>query len=357
MSVESGWREFKVVRLNAELFPMSAYEAGLFARHGLSPVALEANTPDDIIRQAADCEALFVVSTALPAAVVEALARCRVISRLGAGTDKIAVDVATRRGIVVTNVPDFCAEEQADHTLALLLSLARQLPGMSRALRAGAFGQARRDSRRNQRLSGCTLGLVGFGQSARLVARRAQSFGLRVLATRRQQGAAAEAEAAALGVTLTGLEHVLRESDYLSLHLPLTAETYHLLDDAALRRMKPGAFLINTARGALVDEAALVRALREGRLGGAGLDTFEQINVFTPHETPPAHPLLELDNVIVTPHVAAGSVQSEQAVSRGGVENVVAILSGYWPPRARIVNWGVTPRVPLRDGGGDLFAA
>ena len=354
MSDWSGLRNFRLVRLNAALFPVSAYEASLYRQYQLSPIEVEANTPGDIIRWVADCDALFAISVALPAAVVEKLDRCRVISRLGTGTDKIAVDVATRRGILVTNVPDFCVEEQADHTLALLLSLARQLPQMSRAMAAGEFGKARILSRANQRLSGRTLGLVGFGQSARRVARRAQGFGLRVMATRRQP-AAANPEAQALGVLMTDLDTVLRASDYVSLHLPLTPETHHLIDDAALRKMKAGAFLINTSRGALVDEAALVLALQEGRLGGAGLDTFEQINVFTPDEAPPVHPLLELDNVVLTPHVAAGSVQSEQAVSRGGIENVVAILSGCWPPRENIVNAGLVPRFPLRAYDATLF--
>lgn len=345
---------FRVVRLNATLFPVSAYEAGLYRQYGLRPVEVEASSPEAIIPHVAGCDALFAISVSLPAVVVEALERCRVISRLGAGTDKIAVDAATRRGILVTNVPYFCVEEQADHTLALLLALARQLPQMTRGMTTGAFNHARSLSRLNQRLSGRTLGLVGFGNSARLVARRAQSFGLRVLATRRQKHVP-DPEAAQLGVRLTDLETVLRESDYVSLHLPLMPETYHLLDDAALRKMKPGAFLINTSRGALVDETALVLALREGRLGGAGLDTFEQIDVFTPDGAPPVHPLLELENVLLTPHVAAGSVQSGQAVSRGGVENVAAVLSGSWPQPGNIVNAGVVPRFPLLDFDPALF--
>jgi len=346
-------QNFRVVRLNADLFPPSAFETELCRQYGLKPILAEANTPAELIPWVADCDALFAISVALPASVVARLDRCRVISRLGTGTDKIAVDVATQRGILVTNVPYFCAEEQADHTLALLLSLARQIPVMSRAMAAGEFGKARGLSRLNQRLEGRTLGLVGFGNSARQVARRAQGFGLRVIATRRQT--APDPVAQALGVRLTDLATVLRESDYVSLHLPLTPETRHIIDDQALRTMKPGAYLINTARGALVDEAALVLALREGRLAGAGLDTFEQIDVFTPNEAPPVHPLLEMENVILTPHVAAGSVQSGESVSRGGIENVAAVLSGYWPPEGNIVNRGVTPRYPLQAYDETLF--
>ncbi len=347
---------FRVVRLNATLFPVSEYEAGLYRRYHLHPIEAEANTHAELLRHLTDCDALFAISVALPAAVIDQLTHCRVISRLGTGTDKIAVEAATRQGILVTNVPYFCVEEQADHTLALLLSLARQIPRMSRAMAAGTYGEARALARTNQRIKGRTLGLVGFGNSARQVAQRAKGFGLRVIATRRRQSTP-DPEAEALGVVMADLDTVLGESDYVSLHLPLTAETYHLIDAAALRKMKPGAFLINTSRGALVDESALILALREGRLGGAGLDTFEQIDVFTPHEAPPTHPLLDLENVILTPHVAAGSVQAMQDVSRGGIENVAAVLSGSWPPPANIVNHGVVPRFPLRDHAWALLEA
>ena len=346
--------DWRVVRLNAGLFPIDAYEAAQYARHGLTPVEVEAATPDELRAAAAEADAVLVVSAALPANVVAGMARCRVIARLGAGTDKIAVDTATAHGIVVTNVPDFCAEEQAVHTLMLILALARQLPEMTAAMAAGTYGAARATSRTNQRLSGQTLGLVGFGHSAKLVARMAQGFGLRVIATRRRAGPDPEADA--LGVTLTDLDTVLREADWLSLHAPLLPDTYHLLGAAALAKMKPGAVLINTARGALVEEAALVAALQAGRLAGAGLDTFESIDMFGPESGPPTHPLLGQPNVILTPHVAAGSVQAMQTVSRGGVENVAAVLRGYWPPPGRIVNAGVPPRYPLRAHDPDLFA-
>jgi phosphoglycerate dehydrogenase-like enzyme len=339
---------FKVVRLNASLYPVSAHEAGLYRQHGLRPLEVEASTPNDLVRQLHDCDALFVVSEPLPTAVIDQLTRCRVISRLGLGTDKIAVDTATRHGILVTNVPYFCVEEQADHAMAMLLSLARQMPRMTRGMAAGAFAEARAHSRLNQRLRGRTLGLVGFGNSAKQVAVRARSFGLQVIATRRRQFWP-DPEAEALGVRLADLETLLSESDYVSLHLPLTTESRHLIDAAAIGKMKPGAILINTSRGALVDETALVAALREGRLAGAGLDTFEQIDAFSPEVVPPNHPLLELENVILTPHVAAGSVQAMEDVSVGGVENVAAVLNGYWPVAENIVNYGVVPRFPLRD--------
>jgi D-3-phosphoglycerate dehydrogenase len=349
-------KKYRLVRLNASLFPITEYEAAMWRKYGLNPARVEAETPDEIIPHVADCDALFAVSVSLPEEVVENLARCRVISRLGTGTDKIDVEAATRKGILVTNVPYFCVEEQADHTMALLLALARQLPTMSQILVEGAWSRARELSSSKKRLAACVLGLIGFGNSARAVARRASGFGMRVMATRRNMSAPTR-EANELGVQMVDLDTLLAGSDYVSLHLPLAADTYHLLDDAALRKMKPGAFLINTSRGAIVDEFALAAALREGRLAGAGIDTFEHIDVFTEVETPPVHPLLELDNAILTPHVAAMSIHAKQDVAKGGVENVVTILSGHWPDPENIVNPSVVPRVPLADYDESLLSA
>ena len=344
----------RVVRLNAELFPVSDGEAALWRKHRLTPIQVEANTPDEIIRLVADCDALFAISVALPEAVIGSLDRCRIISRMGVGTDKIDVKAATRRGIVVSNVPDFCLEEQADHAMALLLSLARKIPDMTRAMQEGAWLRARKLAWTNQRLAGRVLGLIGFGGSARAVARRATGFGMRILATRRRLGAPSP-EAEALGVRIVDLDTLLAESDYVSLHLPLNETTHHLLDDAALRLMKPSAYLINVARGAIVDEMALVAALRERWLAGAGLDTYGGIDVFAEEHGPSDHPLLELGNVVLTPHVAAESVQARRRVQKVSVENMVAVLTSHWPRAENIVNPTVVPRVPLADHDPSLF--
>ncbi len=348
MSDWSHLQEFRAVRLNAKLSPMSQYERDLFDQHCLHPLETEANSPATIIPRVADCDAIFVVSTALPESVIESLSRCRVISRLGTGTDKIDVAAATRKGILVTNIPTFCVEEQADHTMALLLALLRKLPQMSKAMAAGAWSSGRSQASTNIRLAGRVLGLIGFGNSARAVAQRARGFGLRVVATRRNMDAPGSV-ADELGVEMMALEEVIEQSDYLSLHLPLTTETYHLLDEATMRRMKPGAYLVNTSRGAIVDEMALVELLREGHLAGAGVDTFEAIDVFVEEERPPDHPLLSLDNVILTPHVGAISVQAMEDVSDGGIANAAAVLSGYWPPPENLVNPGVEPKFPLEE--------
>lgn len=251
---------------------------------------------------------------------------------------------------MVANTPYFCVEEQADHAMALLLSLARQLTVTQHAMAEGNIARARRAVARNQRVSTCTLGLVGFGRSAVHMARRARGFGMRVLATRNNKHAPT-GEADALGVVMTDLDTILRESDYVSLHLPLNAATYHMIDGAALQKMKPTACLINTSRGALVDELALIDAIQHGRLGGAGIDTYELIDVFADQIPPRLHALSDMENVILTPHVAAGSVQSSEDIHTTAIENIVDILSGRWPPSENIVNPTVIPRFPLIDAG------
>ncbi|MBX7215294.1 MAG: C-terminal binding protein [Thermoflexales bacterium] len=340
--------DVRIVRLNAELHPVTECEARCYAQYRLSPLFVEAHTPEEAVRQVAGADAVFVVSAYLQEPVIAAMDRCRVIARMGTGVDKIDIAAATRAGIVVANVPFFCVEEQADHAMALLLALVRKLPQMDRCLRAGTWTEARDLMRTNQRVPGRVLGLVGFGNSAQAMARRARGFGMRVLANRRNPQAA-RAVAAEIGVELVDLPTLLAQSDYVSLHLPLSAETYHLFDAATLYRMKRGAILINTSRGAIVDEAALAAALQEGHLGGAGIDTFEGIDFFAGVEGPPEHPLLALDNVIVTPHVAAGSVQAMEDVARGSVENVVCVLRGHWPQPAHVVNADVQPRRFLAD--------
>jgi len=337
---------FRVIRLNQKISPVDDFEMGLYRKFSLEPLLAEANRADDQIPVLRECDAVLVVSSALPAHVIDLMERCRVISRLGIGVDKIDVAQATQRGILVTNVPGCFSEEMAEHTMAMILGLARKLPHMARAVQEGAWRRSRQLSIQNQRLSESVLGLVGFGDSAQGVARLARAFGMRILATRHNwQSVSTVAEE--LDVKMVDLDTLLKEADFISLHLPLSKETYHLIDDLTIRKMKSTACLINTARGAIVDEAALVDALREGRLGGAGLDTFESIDPFTEEQIPPQHPLLELENVILTPHVAALSAQGMRIVAWGGVHNLAAVLSGYWPPSNNVVNPNVSPRFPL----------
>jgi D-3-phosphoglycerate dehydrogenase / 2-oxoglutarate reductase len=334
---------YKAVRLNAVTYSVDPAERALLEQGGASLVEIEGQQPDEIIAAAADCDALLVVSARVPEAVIECLTACRVIARLGAGTDRIDVAAATRHGIVVSNVPDFCLNEQAEHTLALLLAWARRLPYMTAAMRRGDWNARHHPG--VHRIAGQTLGLVGFGAGARAVAIRARGFGLRLLAWARNP-AKHEADASAQNVELVQLDQLLRESDFVSIHLPLTPETRHFLDARRLALMKPTAALVNTARGPIVDEAALVDALREGRIAGAALDVFDGIDVFALPAEPPRHPLLELDNVILTPHTAGSSMESTRESKVRGVDNAVHVLRGRWP--AHVVNPDVRPRFPLQ---------
>jgi len=335
----------KVVRLNAVTYPVEQQEIDELASADAGLVPIEGTTPEEIGAAVADCDALIVIAAKVTAPIVRGLERCRTIARAGAGVDNIAVEAATERGIIVSNVPDYGTCEVAEHTLALLLAAARQLPEMMRAMHAGRWS-ARHDPRVH-RLAGRVLGLLGFGAIARAVAARAGAFELRLLAhDPRGDRQAAERH----GVELVGFERLLRESDFLSIHVPLTAQTRHLIDAAALAQMKPSAILINAARGAIVDEAALVEALRGRRLGAAALDVFETIDVFSLDGPPPPHPLLDLDNVILTPHSAGSSVEATRDSKVRAARHVAQVLTGRWPDF--VVNTGVRPWFDLPGAGG-----
>lgn len=346
MTTTPSLSSFKIVRLTAPIFHTTDVEMAAFAERGLSVTVVDAEDPDAIIPHVADADIVTLIGTKLPTKVVEAMPRCRAIARMGAGTDKIDVARATELGIVVANTPYFCVEEQADHAMVMLLSLARRLTQSQNGMAEGDLVRARRGVNNSQRISTTTLGLVGFGRSAVHMARRARGFGMRVLATRRNRNAPTD-EADALGIEMIDLETVLRESDFVSLHLPLSSATHHLFDAGMLAKMKPTAFLINTSRGGLTDEDALADAIRSGRLAGAGIDTYEAIDIFVDGIPPRLHPLTGLENVILTPHVASGSVQAAVDIRLTAIDNIVDILSGYWPLEENIVNPGVMPRVSL----------
>ena len=337
---------FKIVRLNAQLFPITSFEQETYDRHRIVPLAVEVQSAERLVEQVSDADGVMVVSQALPADVINAMRCCRVICRLGAGTDKIDVAAATQNGIVVANVPDFCVEEQADHAFALLLAVARRLNEMRQYMLEARYHDGREQSRPLRRIPGRTLGLVGFGRSAKAMARRASGFGLHVLATRRDMSAV-DADAESWGVRMVSLADLLAQSDFVSLHLSLNDDTRHLLDRQRLMQMKPGSILINTARGAVVDENALADLLESGHLAGAGLDTFAVVDVHDPHPARPTHRLFRMKNVVFTPHVAAFSVDSSREVGYGSVANLNHVLSGRWPPDDRIVNPHVNPRYQL----------
>lgn len=309
---------FKVV-VTDSVFPHLETERRLLGAVGAELVALQARQDEELVEVVRDADALLVCFAPVTRRVVEAAARCRIIARYGIGVDNVDVATATARGIVVTNVPDYCVEEVSDHTLALLLACARRVVWLDRAVRAGRWDA--QDAVPIHRLSGQVLGLVGFGKIPRAVARKARALGLRVLAFDPYVEEAAVREFGAEAVTFRPL---LERSDYVSVHAPLTPQTQGLLDEAAFRWMKPTAYLINTARGRIVDERALVDVLRAGRIAGAALDVYER----EPEVTPA---LKELPNVVLTPHIGSAARDTREQIAHIVVDNILEFLAGRRP--------------------------
>jgi D-3-phosphoglycerate dehydrogenase len=291
-----------------------------------------------VIDQARAADAIVSLGLRVPltAEVLDRLDRCRVVVRSGAGVENVAVNAATARGILVCHVPDYCAADVADHAMALVLALVRRVVLLDRYVRAGHWQDPVGQTGPVMRLDRHTLGIVGFGRVGRLVADRLRSMVRRLLV---HDPYVSPKAGVAPGVEFVTLDDLLSQSDILSLHVPLNAETYHLVGLAQLKQMKPGALLVNTSRGAVVDENALTKVLTEGRLAGAALDVLEQ-------EPPLADsPLLQLANVIVTPHFAGYSEQAKETLRTRVAEAVVAVMQGQWP--AGVLNPTVEPRHPL----------
>jgi len=259
-------------------------------------------TKDTLVGELADADALIVRSaTKVDADLVERASRLRVVGRAGVGVDNIDLDAATRRGVLVMSTPGGNAVSVAEHTFALLLALARQVPRLDAAIRAGRWEKS---SAAGTELRGKTLGLIGLGRIGSEVARRARAFEMRVLAFDPyiSEAAAREAE-----VELAPLERLLAESDFVSLHAALSPATQNMINSATLAQMKRGARLINAARGELMEEAALAGALKSGHLAGAAVDVFVE-------EPPKNSPLVGLPNVIATPHVAGSTEEAQEEV-------------------------------------------
>ena len=277
-------------------------------------------TPEAIVEVAREADGVLVTYAKITGEVIGALRRCRVIGRMGIGTDNIDIEAATRAGIVVTYVPDYCIDEVADHAMAMLLALARKVVHGDRLVQGGRWEMPAVVPLR--RLRGRTLGLVGFGKIARNLATRAPAFGLRVLAF---DPYGSDQAFAASGVERVTLEQLLERADFVSIHAPLTADTHHLINADAFARMKSDAVLINTARGPLVDVEALAAALDAGEIAGAALDVMPQ------EPPPPDSPLLGRDNVIITPHTAFYSEESLLELQTKAAEDVARVLAGEAP--------------------------
>lgn len=281
---------------------------------------MQTKRPEEFLDAAADCDALL--NTYAGPITAEAMARmpkCRIIARYGIGVDTIDLKAATEAGIIVTNNPTYCIEEVAEHTMALLLSAARKTAFYDRQVRAGQWAVP--PGKPMYRLSGSTLGLVGFGNIARQVAIRAAAFGMKVVFA---DPFIKDGQFDAPG-TKVDLPQLFREADYISLHPPLTPNTRKMINDEAFAQMKPTAVLVNCARGPIIDTDALVRALDAKKIAGCALDTVD------PEPLPNPHPLRDRENVIINPHAAWYSEQAMVGLQAGAPNEVKRVLSGVWP--------------------------
>jgi D-3-phosphoglycerate dehydrogenase len=304
------------------------------ALEGLAEVidAKTLRTEDDVIQAAHDADAIIFAFAPITARVLDALPKLRVAVRNGVGYDAIDVPAATERGIWVANVPDYCIPEVADHAMAMLLALARKLLPLDASVRRGEFNTIKTAQPVN-RIEGKTLGLIGMGRIGREVVRRARGFGLNVLVFDKYLS---PENAEAAGATLASFDDVMRNSDFISVHTPLTNETRHMVNAEAIRMMKKSAYLINVARGAIIDTVALSQALMQGEIAGAGIDVFES------EPLPADHPLRNAPNTLLNSHAAWYSEESLTQLQASAGEEVARVLRGE--PLKNPVNKPANPR-------------
>jgi D-3-phosphoglycerate dehydrogenase len=311
----------RLVAVSDSVFPNLDLARGVVSRVGAELRLAAQPTPAEIVAVARGADALLVTYAKITAEMIREMKRCRIISRFGIGVDNVDIAAATAAGIVVTKVPDYCIDEVSDHAMALLLSLVRKIPFSSARAHAGRWEMPAVVP--IHRLRGTVLGLVGFGRIPQMVAPKAKAFGVRVVTYDPYVPQTVLNQA---GVERVEFADLLKMSDYISIHTPLLPETHHLFNAEAFRQMKPGAVLVNTSRGPVIDEGALAAALDARQLAGAALDVLEQ-------EPPPTNsPLLGRDNVILTPHTSFYSVEALEDLQTKAAEEVVRVLSGE-PPR------------------------
>jgi D-3-phosphoglycerate dehydrogenase len=280
----------------------------------------KSTSAEDIIAVARDADAIIVCYAKITPEVIGALTKCKVIGRTGLGVDNIDLPAAAAKGIVVTYVPDYCLREVSDHAMALLLALARKVTLANKLAQEGRWEMP--SVQPMYRLEGRTLGLAGFGNIPRTLVPKAKAFGLRVITS---DPYVAEEHLKALDVKNVSFDEMLAQSDFISVHAPLLPSTRGLFNKAAFAKMKKGAVIINTARGPLIDEAALIEALDSGHLAGAGLD------VITTEPMPKDSPLIGRDNLILTPHTGFYSEESLVELQTKCATDVGHVLQGEKP--------------------------
>lgn len=291
---------------------------------------------DELVEQLRDADAVIVTSASITRRVVESMPRCKLIVRYGVGLDTLDIAAATEHGIPIAHFPDFCQPEVANHALLLLLASVKRVVPLDAAVRSGQWRPG--PLAPMQHITGQTCGLVAFGNIARAFASRARALEMEVVA---YDPYAPDAVFAEHGVERTGtLEELLARSDYVSLHPPLTPDTRHMIGAEQFAAMKRTAYLINTSRGSIIDEPALIAALRTGEIAGAGLDVFET------EPLPADSPLIELENVVLMPHSASYSDRAFERMKERVAEAVIDVMHGRWPEIVANRN-EVEPRAPL----------
>lgn len=295
---------------------------------------------EELIEHVKDKDALLCLLTdKIDAEVMDAAPNLKVVSTYSVGFDHIDIEAATKRGIYVTHTPGVLTDAVAEFTVGLLLAITRRILEADQIIRKGEWNKPWNPFfLTGPELKGKTLGIVGFGRIGRAVAKKVKGFEMNLIYYDVYRNEQAEKE---LGVKYVDLETLLKESDFVSLHVPLTKDTYHMIGEKELKMMKPTAYLINTARGAVVDTEALVKALKEKWIAGAALDVFEQ------EPLPPGHPLTKLDNVILAPHIASATNEARARMAELAAKNLVAVLRGEMPPA--LVNKDVVKVRPLSE--------
>lgn len=326
-----------VVIVDGGLHPFHDFssERDRWASSGIDLVLESCQTEADLLDMTVEADALVYwgLHTPITRRVIEAQTKCRLIARYGTGVDSVDVEAATENGIPVAIPAGYCTDEVALHATTLLLTLARRVVFLDRVIAAGGWREPSPHTDTVDRLSNQTLGLLGFGRIAQQVAKNMQPMVREILCA---DPFVDESVATDLGVRQVEFEEIIRNSDLISVHLPLTSETRNMLGEQEFNAMKPGSFLVNTSRGPVIDESALAHALASGQLAGAGLD------VFTEEPLPSDSPLRDLPNVVFTPHFASNSEEAKADMFEGVARIVEEAMAGQWPDG--VVNPAVKPK-------------
>ncbi len=335
--------KYKVVSLGKISGSSMETERKIFAKSGLDVEAVEArcSNEEELIAAAKDADAILGGGRLFTRRAMEALPKCRAIVTYSVGFDGIDVEAATDLGILVVNNParEWCVEEVSNHAITLLLACAKKLTILNDMVKQGKWGDTRKLLPPMASVHGQMLGIIGCGDIGRRTAQKAEVFGLNLIGCDPYVDPTLTVDC---GIKMTSMPDLSRRCDFVSVHTPLEKETFHLLGEAQFNLMKPTAYFINTSRGSVVDEPALIKALQGKKIAGAGLDVFEKEPIASDN------PLLKMDNVITLPHSASYSDAAIEVQPKNPSEEVACILSGKWPKNP--VNPKVKPKVKLIKG-------